>query len=98
MRSGHSDCCTCSPVRPHDCEDERIRVECDSCPVSYQFGVPPAAFVGCRPVWRVADFDPDSQRLHGRDPLRARVTYEADGAELTVVVDGNLDVVDIRSG
>ncbi|WP_276260176.1 winged helix-turn-helix domain-containing protein [Haloglomus litoreum] len=39
-------CPTCGGARTFRYEDETVRVECDACPVSYRFGVPPAAFAG----------------------------------------------------
>lgn len=39
-------CPACGGTRTLHYEDEVVRVECDSCPVTYQYGVPPAAFAG----------------------------------------------------
>lgn len=39
-------CTTCGGSRTLRYEDETVRVECESCPVSYQFAVPPGAFAG----------------------------------------------------
>jgi DNA-binding transcriptional ArsR family regulator len=39
-------CPTCGGGRTFHYEDETVRVECADCPVSYRFGVPPAAFAG----------------------------------------------------
>jgi hypothetical protein len=47
-------------------------------------------------VWRFAGVDPDRQRVRGRDPFRAAVTYGADGDSLTLVVDDGLDVVAVK--
>lgn len=46
------------------------------------------------PIWRFAALDTDSARFERRDPVRASVSYEADGDELTVTVDGSLSVVE----
>jgi hypothetical protein len=40
-------CPTCGGDRTLHYEDETVQVACDSCFVSYQFGVPPAVFAGC---------------------------------------------------
>jgi hypothetical protein len=39
-------CPTCGGNRSLHYEDETVQVECDSCPVGYRFGVPPAVFAG----------------------------------------------------
>lgn len=39
-------CPPCGGDRTLHYEDETVRVECDSCPVTYQIGVPPAVFAG----------------------------------------------------
>lgn len=49
------------------------------------------------PVWDYPPIDPDRLQLVARDPLRVRVTYRADGDTLTIVADGDLDVVDVES-
>lgn len=45
------------------------------------------------PIWRFAALDPDRAQFERRDPVRASVTYEVDGDELTVTVDESLSVV-----
>jgi DNA-binding transcriptional ArsR family regulator len=46
-----------------------------------------------RPQWELVAWDPDRARIRERDPLRAAVTYTADGDDLTLVVDGDCEVV-----
>lgn len=47
-------------------------------------------------VWNVPHRSLDNMSIEREGPLRARVTYRADGASLALVVDEHLDVVDIR--
>jgi len=194
------DCPTCGGDRTLYYEDERVRVECESCFVTAEFGVPPSVVAGCDreavpevagqylrakfqwinssfctfcdgrlepsvspvadsvddlpeemddevakqverlpfvcyncercgstamgglrlafldhpaiagfyhahgidvrefPVWEFAGFDPDRERVHSREPFRARVTYSVDDEARTLIVDDALDVVAIESG
>lgn len=193
-------CETCGGTRTLSYEDETVRVECEGCPVSSQFGVPPGAFTGydreaipevasrylkttfqgiengfcpfcdgrveptvgpiteinpreeaheefpddlaarirefpligydCRrcgarptcglglalsthpavvgfhdahgidvrerPVWTFTDFDPDRTRIRSREPFRASVSYRLEGDELTLVVNGDREVVGVE--
>lgn len=46
-------------------------------------------------VWEFPRLGEDPPAVAGRNPFRAEVTYGADGDELALVVDGDLDVVDV---
>ena len=48
------------------------------------------------PIWRFVAVDEDSVWVLGEEPLRASVTYTADGNRLTLTVDGDLDVLAIE--
>lgn len=48
-----------------------------------------------RPVWSFPSVADDCLAVMGRDASRARVTYSADGDEITLVVNEELDIVDI---
>jgi len=48
-----------------------------------------------RSIWNFAGFDPERETVTQRDPLRARMTYHADGDNITLTVDGALDVIEI---
>jgi hypothetical protein len=47
------------------------------------------------PFWEFTAFDEDHTMVNSRDPLRASVTFEADGDELTVTLDESMSVVDV---
>jgi hypothetical protein len=49
-----------------------------------------------RPQWELVAWDPDRARIRERDPLRAAVTYTAGGDALTLVVDGECEVVAVE--
>jgi len=49
-----------------------------------------------RPQWELVAWDPDLARVRKRDPFRAAVTYTADGDALTLVVDGDCEVVAVE--
>ncbi|QKY20997.1 ArsR family transcriptional regulator [Halolamina sp. CBA1230] len=50
------------------------------------------------PIWHRQALDTDSVRFERRDPVRASVSYEIDGDELTVTVDESLSVVETAIG
>lgn len=47
------------------------------------------------PVWHLAATTPDRTAVLDRDPIRARVTYRADGEQVSLTVDESLSVVDV---
>lgn len=46
-------------------------------------------------IWRFSALDGDRGRIHDRDPIRASVTYPADGDRLTLTIDESLNVVEV---
>lgn len=91
------------PMVRHDCTrcDESIFADAGTAfldhPAVVSFFYDHGLDVRDESMWRFSSLDGETCRIFQRDPLRATVTYTADGDELTLTVDESATVVETEN-